>query len=47
MGPRSETSANNEAKPDAKKGPEEVALERDIVPEEKTEAKIEPGTSSQ
>jgi hypothetical protein len=43
---RSETSANNEAKPDAKKGLEEVVVEQDKVPEDKTKAKTEARTSS-
>jgi hypothetical protein len=43
----SETSANGEAKPDAKRNPEEVAVEQNKVPGAKTEIRIEAGTSSQ
>jgi hypothetical protein len=45
-GPRSETSAKDEAKPDAEKSPEEVVAEQDRVSEVKVEMKIEAGTSS-
>jgi hypothetical protein len=43
---RSGTSANDEVKPDAEKGLEEVATEEDRVPEVKVETKTEDGTSS-
>jgi hypothetical protein len=47
-GPRSNASANDdEAKLNAERGPGEVAAEPDRVPEEKTEAKTEAGTSLQ
>jgi hypothetical protein len=46
MGSRSETSANDEAKLDMKKGVEEVAVEQGMVPEEKTKATTEARTSS-
>jgi hypothetical protein len=47
IGPRSKASANNDkVKPDVEKGLGEVAAEPYRVPEEKTEAKIEAGTSS-
>jgi hypothetical protein len=45
-GPRSETSANDEAKLDAEKGLEEVAAEQNNVPEVKTDTKTEAGTNS-
>jgi hypothetical protein len=38
--------ANDEAKPDVKRGPEEVAAEQDKVLRARTEARIEAGTSS-
>jgi hypothetical protein len=38
--------ANDNAKPDAEKGPKEVAIEQDRVPGAKAETKIEVGTSS-
>jgi hypothetical protein len=47
IGPRSETSTDDEAKPDVERGPEEVAAEQDKVPGAKTEARTEAGTSSQ
>jgi hypothetical protein len=46
IGPRSETSANDKAKPDAEKSLEEVATKWDMVPKAKAETKIEAGTSS-
>jgi hypothetical protein len=46
-GPRSETSADDEAKPDAQRGLEEVAAEQDKVLGARTEARTEAGTSSQ
>jgi hypothetical protein len=42
-GPRNDTSANDEVKPDAEKSPKEVAAEQDRVPEAKTETKTELG----
>jgi hypothetical protein len=47
IGLRSETSANDEAKPDGEKSLEEVVVEQDRVPEVKVETKIEVGTNSQ
>jgi hypothetical protein len=46
-GPRSKALANDEAKPDAERGLEEVTTEQDKVPEVRTEARTEAGTSSQ
>jgi hypothetical protein len=46
IGLRSETSANDEAKPDGEKSLEEVVVEQDRVPEVKVETKIEAGTNS-
>jgi hypothetical protein len=43
---RSKTLANDEAKHDAEKSPEEVVAEQDRVPKVKAETKIEAGTSS-
>jgi hypothetical protein len=43
---RSKTLANDEAKHDAEKSPEEVVAEQDRVSEVKVEMKIEAGTSS-
>jgi hypothetical protein len=45
IGLRSETSANEEAKPNVEKGPEMVEIEQSKVPGEKGETKIEDGTS--
>jgi hypothetical protein len=45
-GSGSEPSANGEAKPDAERSPEEVAIEQSRVPEAKAETGIEAGTSS-
>jgi hypothetical protein len=46
-GPRSKALANDEAKPDAERGLEEVTTEQDKVPGVRTEARTEAGTSSQ
>jgi hypothetical protein len=46
IGPRRESSANGEAKPDMEKSLEEVAAEQDRVSEVKVETKIEARTSS-
>jgi hypothetical protein len=45
-GPRSKSLANGKAKPNAKKGPEEVAAEQDKVSEAKAQTRIEAGASS-
>jgi hypothetical protein len=45
--PRSKTLADDEAKPDAERGPEEVAAEQDKVLGVRIEARIEARTSSQ
>jgi hypothetical protein len=45
-GLRSETLANDEAKPNTEKGPEEVAAEQNRAQGEKTEVKAEAGASS-
>jgi hypothetical protein len=45
-GLRSETSTDDEAKPDVEKSPEEVTTEQDRVPEVKAETKTEARTSS-
>jgi hypothetical protein len=44
---RSKTLANDEAKPDKEKGPEEVAVEQDRVLRAKAKNKTEAETSSQ
>jgi hypothetical protein len=47
-GMRSEAlTSNDKAKPDVEKCPEEVAVEQNRVPEEKTETKTKVETSSQ
>jgi hypothetical protein len=46
IGPRSESSTDGEAKPDAEKSSEEVAVEQDRVPEAKAETRTEVETSS-
>jgi hypothetical protein len=43
---RSETSANDEVKPDVEKGSEEVAAEQNQVQDEKAKVSAEAGTSS-
>jgi hypothetical protein len=43
---RNEASANDEAKPDAEKGPEEVAAEQNQAQDEKAKVSAEAGTSS-
>jgi hypothetical protein len=45
-GPRGETSANDEAKPDVEKSPEEVAAEQNMVLKAKTKIRAEAETSS-
>jgi hypothetical protein len=40
-------TSNDKAKPDVEKCPEEVAVEQNRVPEEKTETKTKVETSSQ
>jgi hypothetical protein len=46
IGPRSKSSANGEAKPNAEKSLEEVVAEQDRVLEVKTETRTEARTSS-
>jgi hypothetical protein len=46
-GLRSETSANDEAKPNTERGPKEMAVEHDKVSGARTEATTKAGTSSQ
>jgi hypothetical protein len=46
-GPKSETSAIDDAKTDVEKSSEEVATEQDMIPMVKAETKIEVGISSQ
>jgi hypothetical protein len=43
---RNEASANDEAKPDAEKGPEEVVAEQNQAQDEKAKVSAEAGTSS-
>jgi hypothetical protein len=45
-GPRSESSTNDEIKPNVEKGLEEVVVEQNRVLEAKVETRIEVGTSS-
>jgi hypothetical protein len=46
MGSRSESSANDEAKPDTEESPKEVAVEHNKVSEVKAKIRTEAGTSS-